>query len=45
MDLNDTGSSMRSLIRDRDRKITALFDAVRADAGISVVLSGVRIRG
>lgn len=43
MDLEDTGSSARFLIRDRDRKYPALFDAILADAGIQVVLSGVRI--
>ncbi|MFC5001320.1 integrase core domain-containing protein, partial [Dactylosporangium cerinum] len=34
---------MRYLIRDRDGKYPALFDAVLADAGIAVVLSGVRM--
>ncbi|ONI87997.1 integrase [Saccharothrix sp. ALI-22-I] len=43
MDLEDAGSSMRYLIRDRDGKYPALFDAVLADAGIQVVLTGVRI--
>ena len=43
MDLEDMGSSARLLIRDRDRKFPALFDTVLADAGIRVVLSGVRI--
>jgi len=43
MDLDDAGSSVRFLIRDRDGKFPALFDAVLADAGIRVVLSGVRI--
>ena len=31
------------MIRDRDGKFPALFDAVLGDAGISVVLTGVRI--
>jgi putative transposase len=31
------------LIRDRDGKYPALFDAVLADAGIEVVLTGVRM--
>ena len=43
MDLEDTGCQVKYLIRDRDGKYPALFDQVLADAGISVVLSGVRI--
>ncbi|WP_238413201.1 integrase core domain-containing protein [Saccharothrix deserti] len=43
MDLEDAGSSVRFLLRDRDGKYPALFDTVLADAGIQVVLSGVRI--
>jgi transposase InsO family protein len=43
MDLADEGRHVRFLIRDRDGKFPALFDAVLADAGIQVVLSGVRI--
>jgi transposase InsO family protein len=43
MDLEDTGCQVRYLIRDRDGKYPALFDAVLADAGDEVVLSGVRI--
>ncbi|ROP41848.1 helix-turn-helix domain-containing protein [Saccharothrix texasensis] len=43
MDLDDAGSTARFLIRDRDGKFPALFDTVLADAGIQVVLSGVRI--
>jgi transposase InsO family protein len=42
MDLEDAGSKARYLIRDRDAKFPALFDAVLADAGVKVVLSGVR---
>jgi transposase InsO family protein len=42
MDLEDAGSSVRFLIRDRDGKYPALFDAVLADADIQVVLTGVR---
>lgn len=33
----------RFLIRDRDAKFTAAFDAVLVDAGIRVVRSGVRV--
>jgi putative transposase len=43
MDLEDAGSRARYLIRDRDGKFPRLFDAVLADAGIRVVLSGVRM--
>jgi putative transposase len=43
MDLEDTGYRARFLIRDRDGKFPALFDAILADAGIDVVLSGVRM--
>ena len=43
MDLEDAGCQVRYLIRDRDGKYPALFDHVLADAGIGVVLSGVRI--
>ncbi|SDD84457.1 hypothetical protein SAMN05216505_112174 [Streptomyces prasinopilosus] len=45
MDLEDAGLRVQSLIRDRDGKFPALFDAVLADAGGEVVLSGVRCRG
>jgi transposase InsO family protein len=43
MDLHDAGSTARYLIRDRDGKYPALFDAILADSGISVVRSGVRV--
>ena len=43
MDLQDAGSSVRFLIRDRDGKFPALFDAILADAGITVVRSAVRV--
>ena len=43
MDLEDAGCSVRYLIRDRDGKYPVLFDTVLADAGIDVVLSGVRM--
>ena len=43
MDLQDAGSIARYLIRDRDGKFPALFDAILADVGIAVVRSGVRI--
>ncbi|MGW3044183.1 integrase core domain-containing protein [Kitasatospora sp. NPDC001159] len=43
MDLEDVGCRARFLIRDRDGKFPELFDAVSNDAGIRVVLSGVRM--
>jgi putative transposase len=43
MDLEDTGFQVKYLIRDRDGKYPALFDAVLADAGITVVRSGIRV--
>ena len=42
MDLEDAGCRARLLIRDRDGKFPELFDAVLADVGIAVVLSGVQ---
>jgi putative transposase len=44
MDLQDAGvTTVKHLIRDRDGKFPALFDTILADAGITVVLSGVRM--
>ena len=43
MDLEDANCRARFMIRDRDAKFPALFDAVLKDAGIDVVLSGVRM--
>ncbi|MFE2184724.1 integrase core domain-containing protein [Streptomyces sp. NPDC059455] len=43
MDLEDLGYRARFMIRDRDGKFPALFDAVLKDAGIDVVLSGIQI--
>ncbi|WP_245950679.1 integrase core domain-containing protein [Saccharothrix carnea] len=43
MDFEDASRHARFLIRDRDGKFPALFDAVLADAGIQVVHSGVRL--
>ena len=43
MDLGDAGCRARYLIRDRDGKFSQLFDDVLNDAGIEVVLSGVRM--
>jgi putative transposase len=43
MDLEDAGCRARFLIRDREAKFPAIFDAVLADAGIKVVLTGGRV--
>jgi putative transposase len=43
MDSQDAGFRARLLIRDRDGKFPELFDPVVADAGIEVVLTGVRM--
>ena len=43
MDLQDAGCRARFLIRDRDGKYPAVFDAVLKDAGIEVVLSGIQM--
>ena len=43
MDLQDAGATVRYLIRDRDTKSPAPFDEVLADAGIAVVLTGIRM--
>ncbi|TJZ96558.1 integrase core domain-containing protein [Actinacidiphila oryziradicis] len=43
MDLEDAGCHVRYLIRDRDGKFPALFDTILKDAGIEVVLTGVRV--
>jgi putative transposase len=43
MDLEGAGSRARFLIRDRDGKFPALFDAGLKDAGIAVVLSGIQM--
>jgi transposase InsO family protein len=43
MDLQDTGCRARFLIRDRDGKYPAAFDAILADTGITIVLSGIQM--
>jgi transposase InsO family protein len=43
MDLEDTGYKVKYLIRDRDGKYPGMLDAILADAGIKVVLSGIQV--
>ena len=43
MDPQDAGCRARFLVRDRDGKFPGSFDAVLAGAGITVVLTGVRM--
>jgi putative transposase len=43
MDLEEAGAAVRYLIRDRDTKFPPLFDEILAQAGIQVVLSGIRV--
>jgi transposase InsO family protein len=42
VDLQDAGSRATFMIRDRDSKFTAAFDAVLVDAGIRIALSGIQ---
>ena len=43
IDLEDAGAAIRYMIRDRDGKFPALFDKILAQAGIEIVMTGVRI--
>jgi hypothetical protein len=43
MDLQDAGASVKYLIRDRDSRYTATFDAVFEDEGIAIVKTGIRV--
>jgi transposase InsO family protein len=43
MDIEDAACRVKYLIRDRDGKYPALFDAILANAGVKVVLSGVQV--
>jgi hypothetical protein len=45
MDLEDTGCRVKHLIRDRDGKYPTMFDTILADAGITMVHTGVRMPG
>ncbi|WP_236076589.1 integrase, partial [Streptomyces coffeae] len=43
MDLEDADSKAKFLIRDRDSKFTAAFDALMTDTGVKVVTTGIRV--
>jgi transposase len=43
MDLHDAGTRVKYLIRDRDSRYTAAFDAVFHTEGIAIVKTGIRV--
>jgi putative transposase len=43
MDLQDTGATVKYLIRDRDSKFTRAFGAVFESEGIGIVTTGIRV--
>ncbi|MEY9862949.1 transposase [Catenulispora sp. GAS73] len=43
IDLEEAGATVKHLIRDRDAKFPPLFDEILGQAGIEVVLSGIRV--
>jgi putative transposase len=43
MDLQDAGATVKYLLRDRDSRYTATFDAVFAGEGVAIVKTGVRV--
>ncbi len=43
MDIQDAGATVKYLIRDRDSRYTAAFDAVFHDEGIAIVKPGIRV--
>ncbi len=43
MDLQEAGTTVKYLIRDRDSRYTASFDAVLADSGIATITAGIRV--
>jgi hypothetical protein len=43
VDLHDAGATMKYLIRDRDSRYTAAFDAVLHSEGIAIVKTGIQV--
>jgi putative transposase len=43
MDLQDASATVKYLVRDRDRKYTAAFDAVFHNEGIAIVKTGIKV--
>jgi putative transposase len=43
MDLQDAGTTVKYLVRDRDSRYTAAFDAVFHGDGITIVKTGIRV--
>jgi putative transposase len=43
MDLQDAGATVKYLVRDRDSRYTATFDAVLNDEGIAIMKTGIRV--
>ncbi|MEV4020500.1 integrase core domain-containing protein [Nonomuraea angiospora] len=43
MDLHDAGATTKYLVRDRDSRYAAAFDAVFEDEGIAIVKTGIRV--
>jgi putative transposase len=43
MDLQEVSATVKYLIRDRDSRYTAAFDAVLADSGITTITTGIRV--
>jgi putative transposase len=43
MDLQDSSTTVKYLIRDRDSRYTAAFDAVLTDSGIAITKTGIRV--
>jgi putative transposase len=43
MDLQDAGATVKYLVRDRDSRYTAAFDAVFHSEGIAIIKTGIRV--